>query len=170
MLKGREILSLPVVTSAEKKQIGEVKDLIYDPVKNELLGYLVEIGGWLRDSKGFLHSELERYDTDCLVVRDESVVRKVSAIPRLKEALDKKEDVRGLRVEYDDGRTIGVIQDLVLNWETAEVTGYEVSDGIIQDLLDGRITIPNRGININPDKVVAPSEMHFDTNLKGESL
>ncbi len=170
MPKGREILSLPVVTRDERKQIGEIKDLIYDPTANKVLGYLVEAGGWLRDGKGFLHSELIKRENDCLVVQDESVIRKLSTIPELKEALDKKEDIRGLPIQYDDGQLIGVIQDLVVDEETGEITGYEISDGVIQDLLDGRITIPNKGISINSDRVVALTGIEFDTNLKGESL
>ena len=168
MLKGRKILSLPVVTSDAGKQIGEVKDIIYDPTQNKILGYLVEIGGWLRDGKGFLHSDLLRREDDCLVVENESVIRKIGSIPELKQVLDEKRDIRGLRVERDDGRHIGVIRDLVLDEETGEITGYEVSDGVIQDLLNGRTTIPNTGISIASDKVVTSMGVDYDTEMKGE--
>lgn len=168
MLKGRELLSLPVVTLKDRTQIGEVKDLIYDHSINKIVGYLIEPGGWLRDGKGFLHSELVKLEDDCLVVNDETVVRKLSTIPELKEIQNNKNDLRGLRVEHEDGRTIGVIQDLVVNGETGEILGYEVSDGIIQDLLDGRATISTKGMSVNDDRVVASLAVSDNTNAKGE--
>jgi uncharacterized protein YrrD len=171
MLKGREILSLPVVTLKDRTQIGEVKDLIYDHSINKIIGYLIEPGGWLRDGKGFLHIDLVRLEDDCLVVNDESVVKKLSTIPELKEIQNNKNDLRGLRVEHEDGHIIGVIQDLVVDGETGEILGYEVSDGIIQDLLDGRATISTKVISVNEDKVVAsPAAADDDTLAKGELL
>lgn len=163
MLKGREILGLPVITLHEKKQLGEIKDLIYDPDQNKVLGYLVENGGWLRDGRGFLHSDVIKREDGCLVVADESVIRNIGSLSELKAALESKKDVRGLPVERCDGRSIGVIQDLVLDEETGAITGYEISDGVIQDLLDGRLTIPTGGIMINPDKSVAIAGVDFDT-------
>lgn len=155
MLKGREILSLPIVTSDERKQIGEVKDLIYDPSRRIILGYLVESGGWLKEDRGFLHGDLITREDGCLVIKDESVIRSINSIPELREALNQKRDIRGLRVEHNNGHYLGVIRDLVVNGHTGEITGYEISDGVIQDLLDGRTTIAAEGITVSPDKVVA---------------
>lgn len=170
MLKGRELLSLPVVTLKDRIQIGEVKDLIYDYSKNKIIGYLIEPGGWLRDGKGFLHIDLVKREDDCLIVNDESVVRKLSTIPELKGIQHNKNDLRGLRVEQEDGHIMGVIQDLVVDGNTGEIVGYEVSDGIIQDLLDGRATISTKGISVDQDKVVTSMTIDDDTSVKGELL
>lgn len=169
MLKGRELLSLPVVTLKDRKQIGEVKDLIYDHAGNRVIGYLVEAGGWLRDGKGFLHTDIVRREDDCLIVNDELVVRNLSTIPELAEFIHNKHDIRGLRVEHEDGHALGVIQDLVVDGETGEIMGYEVSDGIIQDLLDGRLTISTKEIRVNEDKVVAAAAAEFN-DTEGEVL
>lgn len=165
MLKGRKILSLPVVTQKDKKAIGEVKDIIYDPEKNQIVGYLVDIGGWLREGKGFLHADLLKREEDGLVIKDESIIKKISKMDNVREAIDK--DIRGLRVELEDGRCIGVIQDLLVDEQTGKITGYEISDGVIQDLLDGRSTISNEGLNILADRVVATAD--FDTNSGGDT-
>jgi len=169
MIKGREILSLPVFTLNDRKQIGEVKDIIYDPLRGIVLGYIVDTGGWIRESKGFLHADLVHQDDDCLQIMDESVIKNVGSLPAIKNALDEKKDIRGLRVESPDGRYIGIIRDLVLNGESGEITGYEISDGVIQDLLDGRSTVPSAGLNIASDKVVTLPEGELDMYLKGES-
>lgn len=170
MLKGRELLSLPVVTLKDRTQIGEVKELIYDHTKNQVIGYLIEPGGWLRDGKGFLHVDLVRRDEDCLIINDESVVRKLGTIPELKEIKESQNDLRGLRVEQENGHILGVIQDLVVDGETGEILGYEVSDGFIQDLLDGRVTISIRSISIDENKVITSQDVENVIKTKGEQL
>lgn len=154
MLKGREILSLPVITLDDRKEIGEVKDIIYNPLDSKILGYLVDAGGWLTEARGFPQSELIKIEDDCLVIKNESVIKKISQITEIKNAINAKADIRGFKVECQDGRCIGVIQDLLLDENSWQITGYEISDGVIQDLLDGRTTISNQGISILPDKVV----------------
>lgn len=170
MIKGRELVSLPVVTQKERKYLGEVKDYIYDPYQKIIMGYLVENVGWLRDGKGFLHTDLIKHENDCLIVEDESVIRNIGTILELKEVLERKVDIRGMQVEKDNGQYIGVVEDLVLDSQTGEITGYEISDGIIQDLLDGRAIIPNKGITINSDRVVTSGILDNESKVKGESV
>ena len=159
MLKGREIISLPVIALNSGKQLGEVKDLIYDFGENRVVGYLVENGGWLRNSKGFLYDDVFRRENEGLIIADESVIKPIKSIPALKKTVSEKRDIRGLRVEYEDGRSIGVIQDLILDENTGEITGYEISDGVIEDLLKGRFSIPNTDVSIGPDRIIASSEI-----------
>lgn len=160
MLKGRRILSLPVVTQQDKKPIGEVKDIVYDPEKNNIVGYLVDTGGLLREGRGFLHVDLLKREEDCLVIHDGSVIKKISKMDGVREAIEK--DIRGLRVELVDGRHIGVIDDLLIDDQTGKITGYEISDGVIQDLLDGRAIIPNEGLSILTDRVITST--NIETN------
>ncbi len=160
MLKGREIISLPVVALNNGKQVGEVKDLVYDINENRVVGYLVENGGWLRNSKGFLHEDICRREDESLIITDESAIKPVKSIPALKQTIVAKSDIRGRRVEYEDGRIIGIIQDLILDENTGEIIGYEISDGVIEDLLNGRFTIPNTGLSIGPDRVIASFEIN----------
>lgn len=87
------------------------------------------------------------------------MIKPIKSIPALKKTVSEKRDIRGLRVEYEDGRSIGVIQDLILDENTGEITGYEISDGVIEDLLKGRFSIPNIGVSIGPDRIVASSEI-----------
>lgn len=169
MLKGREIISLPVMTQNDRKQVGEVKDIVYDTLQNRVIGYIVETGGWLRDGKGFLHSELIGRENDCLIIESPSVIRNLHSVPELKKILDEQIDVRGMRFEYDDGRFAGIIQDLVMDEQTGEISGYEVSDGIIQDLLNGRQVISNTGVSIDSGRVVASElENTSQNSVKGE--
>jgi len=152
MLKGRELLSLPVITLEEKKFLGEVKDLIYNPFNGEILGVIIENAGWFKEAKGFLYKEIIEFNDDGLVVADDSVVRSLSQIPELKDVPLQDIDIRGFIVEDCQGQSIGVVQDLVFSKETGKITGYEISDGVLQDLLNGRTTISNNNISIEKEK------------------
>lgn len=157
MIKGREIISLPVISLKGNKQIGEVKDIVYDCGAG-VLGYIIENGGWLKECKVLLHQDVLKIDGEAITIADEALIKKLSAFPEIKEACKKGGDVRGRRVEKQDGSYVGVVQDLVLQDFSGPITGYEISDGIIQDLLDGRSTIPSQEIEIYEDRLVVNRE------------
>lgn len=172
MIKGRELMGLSVTTVDGRRQIGEIKDIIYDPETNIVLGYILDNKKWLKDGKGFLQTDVVKREDGTIFIQDESVVKKLHSIPELKAALEKRQDLRGLKVETQEGSYLGTIQDLVLDGESGKISGYEVSDGVIEDLLKGRMTISNQGITINEDKVIAPvvaaNESFYEGDMKNE--
>ena len=48
----------------------------------------------------------------------------------------------GYQLVSGDGQEIGQISDIILNPNDGTVEGYEVSKGIIEDIVDGRSILP----------------------------
>lgn len=157
MLKGREIVSLPIITLEDNKQVGEVKSIIYDQFSGSVLGYVVENKGWLRDARVIAHQDIEKITPDAMFISNCSAIKKIDTMPVLKEHLYKN-DIMGMRIEDVNGCCIGVIQDLVLEGTSGKITGFEVSDGVVQDLLSGRFTIPRDEIKFYEDKLVIEND------------
>ena len=84
MIKGRELISLSVMTVDGRRQIGEIKDIIYDANSNVVLGYIVDNKKWLKDGKAFLHTDVVKREDGTIYIQDESVVKKLRSIPELK--------------------------------------------------------------------------------------
>lgn len=160
MLKGREIISLPIITLDNNKQIGEVKNLIYDYDSGLVLGYIVENKGWLRDARAIAHQDVVNITQDAIFIKKGSDVKKVSEHPVLKEHLNTKIDVLGMRIENPEGSCLGVVQDLVLEGMSGKITGFEVSDGVVQDLLNGRTTIQNETVKFVGDKFIITNDYY----------
>src|SRR5690606_483497 len=80
--------------------------------------------------------------------------------------LAKNDGLCGRRIIGEDGREIGTIGDVVVTDEPKAVWGFEVSDGILMDLLDGRSVIEARGAQLYGDAVMLTDQdyMNFGTS------
>lgn len=144
MVKGRHLLSLPVINYNTGEQLAEIKDLIYDPYNNKLLGFLVEEGNWFWGSKVLLFDQVYHIGIDVITVSSKESILDSAAYPEIKELLKKQVKINGYKLLSEKGKDIGTIQDLIFDPVKGNITGYEVSNGIVGDLLEGRrcISIP----------------------------
>ncbi len=138
MRKGRELLSLPVVEALTGEQLGEVKELLYDIRGCHLIGFIVADGGWLRAARAVLLHEVQDITGTAVVVEDKNCIRDISEIA---EFLQHRSDVIGYMLITSEGKELGVIQDLVISPGNGKIHGYELSSGIMDDLLNGRTTV-----------------------------
>lgn len=148
VVKGRHLLSLPVVINKTGEVLGEVKDLIYDPINNKLLGFILEEGSWFWGTKIIPVDRVEHIREDAVTIESKDLILDSSSQSEAKDLLEKKHKITGYRLQVEDGRVIGTIQDLILDPQAGTITGYEVSSGLIDDLLEGRQDIPV------PEKVI----------------
>lgn len=159
MRKGRQLLSLPVVEALTGEQLGEVKELLYDSRERRLIGFIIADGGWLRKARAVLLAQVQEITDTAVVVEDKSFVRDVGEIG---DSLMTSCDVQGYTLITADGRELGIIQDLVVSPASGVIVGYELSDGIIDDLLKGRTTVTVSGrVDIVGEQVIV-------TDMKGE--
>lgn len=152
MRKGRELLSLPVVVALTGEQLGEVRELLYDTRECRLIGFVVADGGWLHGAKVVLMPEVREITGTAVVVEDRACVRDLSEIRELKTAIC---DINGYNLITTDGSELGTIRDLLISPDKGKIEGYEISKGIIDDLLNGRSTVTVSGqVDIVGEQVV----------------
>ncbi|TLM99046.1 hypothetical protein FDZ73_22480, partial [bacterium] len=141
------------------EELGEVKELLYDSRERRLLGFIITDGGWVRKAKAVLLPQVREITDTAVVVEDRSFVRDVGEIGEL---LTATRDVKGFILITADGRELGIIQDLVISPASGIIEGYELSDGVIDDLLKGRTTVNISGqVDIIGEQVIV-------TDTKGE--
>lgn len=159
MRKGRQLLSLPVVEALTGARLGEVKELLYNTRECKLLGFVVADGGWIHGAKAVLLPGVREITDTAVVVEDRAFVRDVREMGEL-PAVGR--GVMGYTLITEDGRELGVIQDLVISPDIGKIEGYELSDGVIDDLLKGRTTVAVSGrVDIVGEQVIV-------TDAKGE--
>ena len=159
MRKGRQLLSLPVVEALTGEQLGEVKELLYDSREGRLMGFIIADGGWLRKARAVLLAQVQEITDTAVVIEDKSFIRDVGEI---RDSLLTSCDVQGYMLITADGRELGIIQDLVVSPASGIIEGYELSDGIIDDLIKGRTTVTVSGrVDIVGEQVIV-------TDMKGE--
>ncbi|MDD2421833.1 MAG: PRC-barrel domain-containing protein [Heliobacteriaceae bacterium] len=138
MRKGREIVHLPVVNPATGETLGQAVDLVVDPGQGKITALLIQPPGGTEKARLPL-GEVELTG---------DMVRAPGGLPPGKEPeTDSPAQVcisqlTGLPVVTRSGKKLGQIGDLVFNSQAGEITGLEVSDGLVQDLLTGRVELP----------------------------
>ncbi len=160
MQKMSELLGLPVLETEQGTQIGEVQEVIIDINQALVLGITIADAKWFKSEQGIAFTDLYSIGRDAVMVRSEAVVqaRDVFAPPAagihyLKELLDKP-------IFTESGLQLGLLADLDFDPLTGEVKAYHVSDGVITDLLYGRMSLPLPQVQIvGQDKVIVPEAM-----------
>lgn len=141
MLKGNEILGMPIVAYDTGEKIQTVRDLIFDQQGN-LLGVLVGEKLWLMDAQVLPLHGIKTIGTDVVVALSQSAIVKANQVPEIREVLARNLVMAGTKVVTEDGRNLGTITDLYFDKKTSVVKGYEVMGGMFADHAFGYSFVP----------------------------
>lgn len=137
-IKGRKLTGLPIIALDMGSELGEVKELIYEPREHRILAVLLEEGGWIKGAKIINWQDLRHIGEDAVTVKGSEAVQDSNSQKELQELCRNRVSLKGFKLLTEKGEEIGIIEDILLNPSTGEIVGYELSRGIVQDLLDGR--------------------------------
>ncbi len=152
--KGRELIGLSVMDSSSGRLLGEVRDLLYDPAKNKLVGFVIADHGWLWGAKLLIYDQVHSVGTDVVFVDGEKTIHNTRNHPDYKKVYQDRIDIRGYLLLTGNGEVVGTIKDVLVDPE-GNLVGYEVSDGVVHDLLSGRKTVPTaNNMVISEDTVI----------------
>lgn len=176
MLKLQRLIGLPVIDTGTGKMAGKVKDVWFD--EHWLLqGLLLEPGKWLPQKMKAI------YWHDVLVCGEDAImITGIEAIKPIAE-LDIQRSFHTGRVQLKDlpliteaGLQLGRITDVYFQKiKGTPILGYELTDGFISDLLEGRKWYPAPEdisvVVLGDDAIIVPalSEQHLKHTATSES-
>jgi len=163
MRRSREIVGLPVLCLKTGNQIGWVKDVVFDEDSRKLSGVLLESSHLFHSDKGIPREAIVAVGKDALTVRDQ-VVQKIQGV--------KWSHKVGNQVFTQKGEAKGTIEDVFLDDAAENIVGFEVSDGLFSDLLDGRGTIFHDNVMVDGKDVLIVEDQvsPWDQENQGGSL
>lgn len=160
MIRGRELIGMPVFSLEQGKEIGGVKNLIFDPVQRKITGLILKEGGLFREPEILPYGEIEAIGPDAILIRrreEESAIEPKMEID--KEDLKESFNLTGRKVVSEEGHDLGTIYDLDVNERTGEVFGFELTQGVFRDTSTGKKYLSYDHIqNIGEDAVIVDSE------------
>lgn len=133
-MKARKLMKMPVINYMTGQVVGHIADLVIGHDR-KLMGLMVEIekaGTVMIPAGHFIFSE-----RGVLVNEDAGLKNQESG-----EYWIKYSETVGSPVWTANGREEGVVSDLILQPEEQAVEGIEVSDGLFNDLINGRREVP----------------------------
>lgn len=137
MLKSQEVVGLTVVDAKTEKRVGQVCDLIFDDTPR-LEALLLEEDGWLR-RKRFAPLEAIVIGTDLVLLKDNEQLQPYDEKDHTRISVCTGERcLKGRSLKRLDGSELGRVENVYFAKEMGTIIGYELTDGLISDLMDGR--------------------------------
>ncbi len=158
-MKRGKLLGLPVISARTGKKMGVVVDIIFKPGQQRIKGLLVSSEGFVERKR---HIPLERVRTigRHAVIVDEPLQSHGRVGSLLTEGnIEYGNRILGRQLLRGDGQEVGLISDIIFDPNDGRIEGFEISRGLIDDLLEGRYILPYDASNsINEDAVIVSME------------
>ncbi|SRR5690554_410502 len=126
MLKGSDLIGLPVIASDSGQTLSKTQDIIISYEHDRLMGLLIRRGGWMGRAQVVAWSEIISADLEEITVRSHDSIVDANDLPELQRILEDERRLRGMRMCTTDGVDLGVITDLFFSRKTGATEGYEV--------------------------------------------
>ena len=153
-----EVLNLPVLCADNGKKAGVVKDVIFGLVNKKVMALLLEQNGLSLKKKVVLLEKLLGLGSDAAIVNSMSSVSNMDRTA-FSETFRDEGALLGLKVFSKAGGDLGTVKDVMFDWQTGRIEGFEVSGGMIQDVMQGRKLIPLFGkVELGEEFVVVGNE------------
>lgn len=163
MRRTREIVGLPVLNLKSGDQIGWVSDVVFDEKGRKVNGVLLENSHIFHSSKGISRDFIAAVGKDALTISDH-VVQEIMGI--------KWSEKVGNQIFTQGGEAKGTIEDVFLDDSAESIVGFEVSDGLFSDLIEGRGTIHQENVMVDGKDVLIVEDQvsPWDQGKEGGSL
>ncbi|WP_309573355.1 PRC-barrel domain-containing protein [Deinococcus sp.] len=157
MIKGKDILGRPIVAVSNGEKVDTVHDVVFDHNANQVLGLLVDEGGWFSSAKAVPFAAIKSFGEDAVMIGSADDVTTSREDGQLKEALDAKHSLIGMKLLTSDGQDLGRIADVYFDEQTGHVMGYEATGGLFSDMSSGRTFVPApEEVQIGEDAAIVP--------------
>ncbi|HJV44261.1 MAG TPA: PRC-barrel domain-containing protein [Bacillota bacterium] len=154
MHKAKEVIGLPVLDLKTGQELGVVRDVIFN---EEWLfsGLFVETKNLFRRGRHIPSDSIHSIGDDCVTVPDQEVLLPIVDNFVLNGIKTGPKSIVGKPLYTTNGNCLGQVEDIYFGEELGEITGYEVSDGLLSDILRGRKSLQSvESCTIGVDAVV----------------
>lgn len=157
MRKGRDVIGLPVICLASGKEIGVVEDLIWSHAELKVTHLVVNGKGGLNRSRCIPFEEVKSIGEDAVTVEDDGLEN--TDLPPEERRVS---EIAGGLVLTEGGRNLGTLEDVFFDNAGGKLLGYEVSTGLVGDLLSGRMIMPPEMVVTWGEEAVIAGYMDLD--------
>ncbi len=143
----RDLTGLPVVEVDSGRVRGKVRDVVFNLDRGRVRGLVVSPTA---GETGFLPFEqVYKVGVSAVTVGVEAQI-----LPWDGTEGDRAGVPLGKRVLSCEGEVLGVVDDVLFDPESGAVWGYQVTRGLLSDLVDGK-----RGVSLTDEVVVGPDSV-----------
>lgn len=166
-IEATKIIGLPIASIEEESKVGEISQLVIDPKNGALLGFLVRSGGIFSEHKALSVVDVREWDPNGLVIGSIHHIVPINEIVRMKEIVDLKLVILGLKAQTESGKSLGVIENLLIDTDTLTVAKYYVKNILLGD---ERVFPANSVVKIDKTVVFQDDVVEIPTGVQGATI
>ncbi|WP_219837922.1 PRC-barrel domain-containing protein [Paenibacillus sp. R14(2021)] len=143
MLRLQHVIGLPVIEMNAGKHVGHVKDAWFDE-HWQLGGIILDAGRrFLTSMKSVLWSDVLVCGEDAVIIMNEASVKRSKQAEIQRSFHTGLIRLKDLPVVTADGEQLGRVSDVYFDEiQGTQIVGYELTDGFIADIMEGRKWLP----------------------------
>ncbi|WP_062049922.1 PRC-barrel domain-containing protein [Bacillus sp. JCM 19034] len=129
------IEGFPVLVKSTGQECGHITDLVYK--NGKIIGLLIDPKGLLARQRFLAVSDVDSFGPDAIMIES---AEQLKPFEKTDSLLLKhgKERLQGIALLTNEGEKLGLMEDVYFHEEVGTIVGYEVTDGLIADLMEGR--------------------------------
>ncbi|MTI66455.1 MAG: hypothetical protein FH753_07620 [Firmicutes bacterium] len=171
MKKASRLLELYVLSKKTGEKIASIKDIIYSKHKQRILGFIVKENNIFKGNKVIRFKNIKAFGDDVLMVKDKKSIERTESIPEIFNIIKEGNDIIGEEVLCEDGESLGYIKDVIYEEKKGKILAFLLTDGVIQDVIDGRNILPNiKGIKFLDKSLVIDKKIKDDFTKNKEEF
>ncbi|MBN6186457.1 PRC-barrel domain-containing protein [Aneurinibacillus sp. BA2021] len=141
MQRVRDVIGLPVIELEQGNEVGYVQDLLFD-AQNKLAAVLLGEPSFLKAGQYVPVHAVHAIGTDCVAIAGRQAIVHVSSFsPEWTSIQTGAAPIRGKTFVTSEGTQLGFVEDVYFQAESGKIVGYELSNGLLSDIVDGRTII-----------------------------
>ncbi|WP_054949105.1 PRC-barrel domain-containing protein [Numidum massiliense] len=162
MRKSQDVIGLPVYCLRFGKQIGVVQDLLFNR-EQHLFGLLLASKGWFTRGRYIPADRIASLGLDAVTVDSEDVCESFEQCDDVMGVCSGQRKLKGLPVVTATGRALGTLENVYFMEEMGTLIGYELTDGLLSDLREGRKALCTmEPLTWGTDAVIVPGNVSSD--------
>lgn len=141
MLKGKNLIGMPVIIAGSGAQIQRVEGIVLDGSETHVTALVVDRNERCREARILPLHEVQSFRDEDIAVSSENVIHHVNQIPNIRRLLKQDSSLAGTRLITRDGTDVGTVADVIFNENTGSIDCFESFNESIADSLFRRSSL-----------------------------
>ena len=142
LVSATSIINHKIFALDSGKEIGTVKDIIFNHQENRVMALMTDKGGIFTQSKLILMDDIQSIGKDAVIVPIEQLEKKLNEVDETIVAIVKQNQyLDKTNIVTENGDKLGQITDIFFDDQTGLVQEFEVSGGILKTATSGKKVI-----------------------------
>lgn len=154
MIKASEIIGIPVMDKSNRKRLCNVKDIVYSKEMNKIIALLISKKSLITNAKFILFKDIN-------VITERSII--IDNVKTIKSSSSNYDSnnyfyndyLMSMEVFTECNENIGYIKDIIINNKNGEIAAFQLTDGLFEDLINGRNVVPfNENVRFSESSLI----------------